>query len=99
MMIIGFIQKLLDYLNLLLLLVKAKLKEFCREVFMGTGIELQGHVIKNKRITGMVWFSSSYSVTVTLPKKLAEKHGLNKPCTVIFEDRPDGILIKKLDLD
>ena len=58
-----------------------------------------GEERENKRITGVTWIHASHSVTVTIPKRLAEKHGLSEPCTVVFEDRPDGILIKKLELD
>jgi hypothetical protein len=54
---------------------------------------------ENKRITGVAWIHSGHSVTVTIPKRLAEKHGLSEPCTVVFEDREDGILIKKLELN
>ena len=55
---------------------------------------------ENKRITGMTWLQSGCSVTVTLPKYLAEKYGLDEPCTVIFEDREEegGILIRKLTI-
>jgi hypothetical protein len=52
---------------------------------------------KNPRKTGKTWINSNYSVTVTLPKALAEKHGLVEPCTVVFEDSPRGILIRRLE--
>ena len=46
--------------------------------------------------TGRTWLSAGFSVTVTLPKNLAEKHGLTEPCTVVFEDNEKGILIRRL---
>jgi hypothetical protein len=52
---------------------------------------------KNPRITGRTWINASYSVTVILPRELAQKHGLIEPCTVVFEDSPRGILIRRLE--
>lgn len=53
----------------------------------------------NKRVVGRTWLaSSSYSVILTVPKHLAEKHGLTEPCHIIFEDLDEGILIRKLEL-
>ena len=50
----------------------------------------------SRRITGRSWLAGSSSVTVTLPKHLAEKHNIVEPCTVVFEDHPKGILIRRL---
>jgi hypothetical protein len=49
------------------------------------------------RVVGRTWLaSSSYSVILTIPKHLAEKHGITEPCHIVFEDLPEGILIRKL---
>lgn len=53
-------------------------------------------IIRVGRITGRSWLTSSCSITLTLPKHLAEKHGLVKPCTILFEDNEKGILIRRL---
>ena len=45
------------------------------------------------------WIASKKAVTMIIAKELAEKHGLTEPSNVILEDRPDGILIRKVNVD
>jgi hypothetical protein len=45
------------------------------------------------------WISSGKACTMIIAKELAIKHGLTEPSNVILEDRPDGILIRKLNID
>lgn len=52
---------------------------------------------QNPRLTGKSWISASASVTITLPKHLAEKHNLTEPCTIIFEDSERGIVIRRFN--
>lgn len=45
------------------------------------------------------WIASKKAVTMIIAKELAEKHGLTEPSNVILEDTPNGILIRKVNLD
>jgi hypothetical protein len=45
------------------------------------------------------WISANKACTLIIAKELAVKHGLTEPAHIVLEDRPDGILIKKLNLE
>ena len=45
------------------------------------------------------WITSKNAVTMIIAKELAERHGLTEPSDVILEDTPQGILIRKVNLD
>lgn len=45
------------------------------------------------------WIASKKAVTMIIAKELAEKHGLTESSNVILEDTPNGILIRKVNLD
>jgi aspartokinase-like uncharacterized kinase len=45
------------------------------------------------------WISSSKACTMIIAKELAVRYGLTEPSNVILEGRPDGILIRKLNID
>lgn len=111
-MFIYFIQKIanitivLKLPEFLQLISRKSLREMFRAYVQGLVLETTnpssstGQEKENRRITGMTWLQAGCSVTVTLPKYLAAKYGLDEPCTVIFEDQPEkgGILIRKLIL-
>ena len=44
------------------------------------------------------WISGQKSWTLIIKKELAEEYGLNEPSHVVLERRPDGILIRKLEV-
>ncbi len=44
------------------------------------------------------WISGPSSVTLVIPKSIAEKHHLNTPSHVVIKSLDDGILIKKLEV-
>jgi bifunctional DNA-binding transcriptional regulator/antitoxin component of YhaV-PrlF toxin-antitoxin module len=50
-----------------------------------------------KEIT-KIFLSGRLSATLIIPIEMARRHGLEKPSHVIVEERPEGILIKKLEL-
>ena len=45
------------------------------------------------------WLTGRCSATLVIPKDFAKEYGLDKPCHVVVEKTPEGILIKKLDLE
>jgi hypothetical protein len=44
------------------------------------------------------WISGQRSATLIIERTLAEEYGLTEPSHVILERRPDGILIRKLQI-
>lgn len=44
------------------------------------------------------FLTGKVSCTLIIRKELAEEYDIKKPCHVILERRPDGILIKKLKI-
>jgi hypothetical protein len=44
------------------------------------------------------WLAGQQSCTLVIPKEFAKIYGLDQPSHVVVEGRPDGILIKKLQL-
>jgi bifunctional DNA-binding transcriptional regulator/antitoxin component of YhaV-PrlF toxin-antitoxin module len=45
------------------------------------------------------WLAGQHSCTMVIPKEFAKVYGLDEPSHVIIEGRPDGILIKRLQLN
>jgi Antidote-toxin recognition MazE, bacterial antitoxin len=46
-----------------------------------------------------IFVSGQNSSTIILPKKLAREHGLEYGSHVVIESTPNGILIRKIDLE
>jgi antitoxin component of MazEF toxin-antitoxin module len=44
------------------------------------------------------WLAGQHSCTMVIPKELAKSYGLDQPSHVVIEGRPDGIMIKRLEL-
>lgn len=44
------------------------------------------------------WLAGQCSCTLVIPKDFAKEYGLDKPAHVIIEKRPEGLLIKKLEV-
>jgi hypothetical protein len=44
------------------------------------------------------WITGQTSCTLVIPKEFARQYQLDQPSHVIVEGRPDGILIRKLEL-
>ncbi|MFL6363631.1 MAG: AbrB/MazE/SpoVT family DNA-binding domain-containing protein [Nitrososphaeraceae archaeon] len=53
---------------------------------------------ENKEI-GKTWLAGQRSCTLVIPKEFAKVYGLDEPSHVLIEGRPDGILIKRLQLN
>jgi hypothetical protein len=52
---------------------------------------------ENKAIT-KTFLSGRLSATLVIPIEMARRNGLEKPANVIVEERPDGILVRRLNL-
>jgi hypothetical protein len=50
------------------------------------------------RWVAQVWIASGFSSEMVIPKKLAKKYDMDEPCTVVLEEKENGILIRRLDL-
>ena len=50
-----------------------------------------------KRVTH-TFLSGRLSSTLVIPIEIARKYGLNEPSHVVIEEKPDGILIKRLEV-
>jgi len=44
------------------------------------------------------WLTGKSSCTLVIPKEFAKEYGLDNPSHVVIKKTPDGILIKKLDM-
>jgi hypothetical protein len=44
------------------------------------------------------WISGQHSATLIIERSIAEEYGLTEPSHVVLERRPDGILIRKLEI-
>jgi len=44
------------------------------------------------------WLAGRTSCTLVIPKDFAREYQLDKPSHVVVEGRPDGILIRKLEV-
>jgi bifunctional DNA-binding transcriptional regulator/antitoxin component of YhaV-PrlF toxin-antitoxin module len=54
--------------------------------------------MSNKEVT-KTWLAGQNSCTMVIPKDFAKLYGLDQPSHVVIEGRPNGILIKRLDLN
>ena len=50
-----------------------------------------------KEIT-KTFLTGKLSATLVIPIEIARRNGLEKPAHVVIEERPEGILIKKLEI-
>ena len=53
---------------------------------------------KHKKLISPIYSNNGVSSVLVVPKKLAIKYKMNKPCNVIIEDTGTGIYFKKLEL-
>jgi hypothetical protein len=53
---------------------------------------------ERKEVT-KTWLAGQHSCTMVIPKEFAKLYGLDQPSHVVIEGRPDGILIKRLQLN
>ena len=44
------------------------------------------------------WLAGQHSCTLVIPKEFAKEYGLDEPSHVVIEGKPEGILIKKLQM-
>ena len=45
-----------------------------------------------------IYLSGNHSATCVLPIEIARKYGLDRPSNVVIEERPEGILIRKVTI-
>jgi antitoxin component of MazEF toxin-antitoxin module len=45
------------------------------------------------------WLAGQNSCTMIIPKDFAKSYGLDQPSHVVIEGTPDGILIRRLELN
>jgi antitoxin component of MazEF toxin-antitoxin module len=50
-----------------------------------------------KEIT-KTWLTGNSSCALVIPKNLAKEYRLDSPTHVVIEKRPDGLLIRKLEI-
>ena len=56
------------------------------------------NIIKLENEIAKTWISGQRSCTLIIKKELAEEYGLTESAHVVLERRPEGILIRKLDI-
>jgi len=44
------------------------------------------------------WLAGQHSCTLVIPREFAKEYGLDHPSHVVIEGRPEGILIRKLEI-
>ncbi|MFL6434746.1 MAG: hypothetical protein ACJ71O_13545 [Nitrososphaeraceae archaeon] len=54
---------------------------------------------REKKDVIKTWLAGQHSCTLVIPKEFAKVYGLDEPSHVLIEGRPDGILIKRLQLN
>jgi hypothetical protein len=52
---------------------------------------------RNKEIT-KTWLAGQSSCTLVIPKDFARLYGLHEPSHVVIEAKPEGILIRRLEV-
>jgi hypothetical protein len=52
----------------------------------------------NKKLVGTTWLAGNSSCTLVIPKSLAREYGIDQPSNIVIEGRPDGILIRKMEV-
>jgi len=50
-----------------------------------------------KKITH-TFLSGRLSATIIIPIEIARKYGIHEPSNVVVEEKPDGILIRKVEV-
>lgn len=60
-------------------------------------LKVRMSIVKFKKVTH-TFLSGKLSATIIIPIDTARKYGLDKPANVIVEEREDGILIKKVEI-
>jgi hypothetical protein len=58
---------------------------------------------KNTKVTALkevtkTFLTGRVSCTLIISKDIAKKYGIDEPSHVVVEERPEGILIRKLDV-
>ncbi|HKG90176.1 MAG TPA: hypothetical protein VKA95_17815, partial [Nitrososphaeraceae archaeon] len=59
--------------------------------------------VRNSRMTEFkeitkTFLSGKLSATLIIPIEIARRYGLEKPAHVVVEERPEGILIRRLEI-
>ena len=54
--------------------------------------------VSNIKEVSKIFLTNKISATLIIPIEIARRHGLNEPSHVIVEERPEGILIRKLEV-
>ncbi len=52
---------------------------------------------KHKAVT-KTWISGHNSCTLVIPKNIAKEYGVNTPSYIVVEAKPEGILIRKIEV-
>jgi hypothetical protein len=52
----------------------------------------------SKKLLGTTWLAGNASCTLIIPKPLAKEYGIDHPSNVVIEGRPEGILIRKIEV-
>jgi hypothetical protein len=52
----------------------------------------------DKKLVGTTWLAGNSSCTLVIPKSLAREYGIDQPSNIVIEGRPDGILIRKMEV-
>jgi hypothetical protein len=52
----------------------------------------------SNKLLGTTWLAGSASCTLVIPKPLAKQYGIDHPSNVVIEGRPEGILIRKIEV-
>jgi len=53
---------------------------------------------KQQKHISKTWISGESSCTLVIPKTIAKAHGINNPSHVVVESKPEGILIRKIEV-
>jgi hypothetical protein len=51
-----------------------------------------------RKLLGTTWLAGNASCTLVIPKPLAKEYGIDQPSNVVIEGRPEGILIRRIEL-
>jgi hypothetical protein len=52
----------------------------------------------NNKAIIKTWLAGHCSCTLVIPKEFAKEYGLDQPSHVVVEGKPEGILIRKLEV-
>jgi hypothetical protein len=52
----------------------------------------------SRKLLGTTWLAGNSSCTLVIPKSLAREYGIDQPSNIVIEGRPDGILIRKMEI-